>query len=97
MLYVHGLSYEPYPVGTQLASADPEPCGGTTVRDADGWLWQRTNDYEGPCNWYKLIHGPRSDYETWTHVAGNFGPVTVHAAPEDWEIKIARDLIDAHG
>lgn len=101
MPYVHGLSRDPYPVGAVLTSSDPEPYGGHAVRDDVDRVWTRTNDYEGPANWFlsreEHLYYWESDPETWTHVAGNFGPVTVTEAPQDWETEIARDLIDAHG
>lgn len=93
MPYTHHLAPLPYPVGIELTSHDPEPTGGTAVRSVRGvTTWRRTNDYEGPANWYMEPDG--GDYETWTHVAGNYGPVTVVEAPDAWEIELARRWMD---
>jgi hypothetical protein len=88
-MYTHRLAYDPYPVGVELSSKDLEPTGGTRVRSVRGLtVWRRTNDYEGPCNWYMEPDG--GDYETWTKVAGNYGPVTVIESPDQDEMELAR-------
>jgi hypothetical protein len=70
--YVHTI-VPPEPV--TLTSSDPEPPPGTIVRDhlfggtwelcdeADGGLWWRTDADDDP--------------ESWTKIAGNYGPVSV--------------------
>jgi hypothetical protein len=95
MPYTHRINPEPYPAGTVLTSGDLEPCGGTMVRDAAGTEWIRDSLYEGPANWYPLIPAEPgwyrdADVETWTHVAGNHGPVTVTEAPSDDDVETAR-------
>jgi len=64
-----------------LTSTDPEPGRDVVVEEADGTRWHRTDDgdRDGAANWEKV----GVDYfepETWTHVAGNCGPVRVAAA-----------------
>jgi len=61
-----------------LTSADPEPGRDVVVEETDGTRWHRTDDddRDGSANWEKV----GVDYfepETWTHVAGNCGPVRV--------------------
>lgn len=61
-------------MGEELASSDPAPGPGSFVRDALGRLWY--NDGYYPCCWVQPgaeIHDP----ESWTKIAGNYGPVTV--------------------
>jgi hypothetical protein len=61
-----------------LTANDPEPPEGTVIRDSFGRLWERVDGiYGGPghSNWVMLDERP-SDPETWTKVAGNYGPVT---------------------
>jgi hypothetical protein len=65
-------------VGTVLTSNDPEAGHWVTVRDDCGSRWRRTDggDHDGAANWEKTD----VDYfepESWTKVAGNYGPVTV--------------------
>jgi hypothetical protein len=63
-----------------LTSNDPEPPPGTFVRDALGTLW--FNDGYYPCCWvqpYAEVHDP----ESWTKIAGNYGPVTVIPVDSD--------------
>jgi hypothetical protein len=58
-----------------LGSLDPEPGVGAVVRDCDGRLWLR-----GEFAWNPLDDGgdfDNDDPESWTKVAGNFGPVTL--------------------
>lgn len=61
-----------------LGSNDPEPGRGVTVEDFYGDRWRRTDDgdHGGAANWEKV----GVDYfepESWTHVAGNGGPVRI--------------------
>lgn len=63
--------------GDHLNSLDPEPPAGTRVRDDCGVEW--VNDGYYPCAWVRL-NSPdpdNSDPETWTKIAGNYGPVTI--------------------
>lgn len=61
-------------VGQILDSCDPQPPVGTVVKDsAGGWLW--ANDGSPVCPWVTGL--PGGDPESWTKVAGNYGPVTV--------------------
>ena len=98
MLYTHHISPDPYPVGAVLTSRDPEPCGGHTVRDDTGCIWYRDTLYEGPANWsYMQGEGPRcwqSDHETWTKVAGNYGPVTVIKSADVDDVEGARRWLE---
>jgi hypothetical protein len=55
-----------------LTAAAPEPPPGTVVRDDCGRDWERYED--GPMEWEQPRGGDR---ESWTKVAGNYGPVTV--------------------
>lgn len=59
-----------------LTSSDPEPPPGTTVEMEDGQRWTR---YEGmwPGSWLAEGHEVDGDPETWTKVAGNYGPVRI--------------------
>lgn len=60
--------------GRTLTALDPEPPPGTLVRDDCGVEW--VNDGYRPCCWVQAdaeVHDP----ESWTKVAGNYGPVTV--------------------
>lgn len=66
--------------GAVLASGDPEPPPGTVVRDGCGLEWVR--DDEGGSQGWTLV-GRESDPESWTKIAGNYGPVTVIEMPED--------------
>lgn len=59
---------------TILNSGDTEPPVGTVVRDAIGRTWMRDDHW--PACWTQDSY-PDTDPETWGHVAGNFGPVTV--------------------
>lgn len=68
-----------------LTSADPEPPRRTFVLDDTGTLWWRT-DSDGianrTANWCTVEHGCAAgidfhDHESWTRVAGNYGPVRV--------------------
>jgi hypothetical protein len=62
---------------TVLTSADPEPPAGTFVRDHCDVIWASDGCY--PTAWVRVDR--RGDPETWTKVAGNYGPVTVLIAP----------------
>lgn len=61
-------------VGRVLTSNDPQPPACTVVRDDCGRVWE--NDGHYPVCWVKPdaeVHDP----ESWTKVAGNYGPVTI--------------------
>lgn len=58
--------------GHTLTASDPEPPPGTLVRDDCGQKWIRYR--EGTVAWEPFEGG---DSESWTKVAGNYGPVTV--------------------
>jgi hypothetical protein len=60
-------------VGTVLSSADPQPPIGTVVRDDLGQTWINSGYY--PAAW--MCTSRDDDVETWTKIAGNYGPVTV--------------------
>ncbi|MFE5140338.1 hypothetical protein ACFRDV_22120 [Streptomyces fagopyri] len=55
-----------------LTAAHPEPPAGTVVRDACGREWECSQD--GTTVWRQAGGG---DPESWTKIAGNYGPVTV--------------------
>lgn len=66
-------------VGALLTSADPEPPAGTVVETESGERWWRDGG-PGPCEWFplsQLTNPDRHDPESWTKVAGNYGPVKV--------------------
>jgi hypothetical protein len=68
------------PVPKTLTANDPEPPAGTRVQDATGAIWQRHAPHwtGGACNWFMdLADGDTGDPESWTKVAGNYGPVTI--------------------
>lgn len=69
--YVHTI-VPPEPV--TLTSSDPEPPPGTIVRDDLGREWILWDKDEGGC-WLRTDAG--DDPESWTKIAGNYGPVTV--------------------
>lgn len=64
-----------------LTPADPEPPAGTIVESEDGYRWWRDLDHMGSrCNWFtmaQLTNPGRHDPESWTKVAGNYGPVRI--------------------
>ena len=64
---------------TWLTSASPEPPPGATVVDENGVRWYRAYDQEtdGAANWCGADRGGwmDGDPETWTKIAGNYGPV----------------------
>jgi hypothetical protein len=65
-----------------LTSADPEPPQGTVVATGAGIWWRDGGD--GPCTWFPLrdVFDPdRHDPESWTKVAGNYGPARVLYRP----------------
>lgn len=64
-------------VGQRLTSSDPEPPEGTHVVDDCGVEWE--NDGYRPCCWVRpdLVEQGIHDPETWTKVAGNYGPATI--------------------
>jgi hypothetical protein len=62
------------PVPVILTSTDPQPPPGTVVRDDLGRTWERCDELDGGYWWRTdTDEGP----ESWTKVAGNYGPVTV--------------------
>lgn len=63
---------------TILTASDPEPGLGVTVLDDCGYRWRRTDSEsdQGSANWEK-IDATDFDPESWTKVAGNYGPVKV--------------------
>lgn len=64
--------------GRMLTSADPEPPPYTVVRDDCGQEWENSGYY--PAAWEPPGGG---EHETWTKIAGNYGPVTVIEWGED--------------
>lgn len=58
----------------RLTSADPEPPPGTIVRDDLGTEWELSDEDEGGLWWRTDAD---DDPESWTKVAGNYGPVTI--------------------
>lgn len=69
------------PPATWLTSSDPEPRAGTMVEAEDGIRWWRDATHIGAaCNWFpesELTNPDRHDPESWTKVAGNYGPVRI--------------------
>ena len=66
-------------IGPLLTAADPEPPAGTVVEMEWGERWWRDGG-PGPCEWFpmsQLTNPDRHDPESWTKVAGNYGPVRV--------------------
>lgn len=61
--------------GRTLTASDPEPPPGTLVRDDCGVEWEKTTAV-GHSYWVQADH-PDWDVESWTKVAGNYGPVVV--------------------
>lgn len=61
-----------FPGADGLTSSDTEPPVGARVRDSTGHEWVRYD--EGPAGWEPPGGG---EHETWTKVAGNYGPVRV--------------------
>jgi hypothetical protein len=64
-------------VGSALSSSDPEPPVGTLVTDACGARWGNVGDYWVPLD----ADGDDWDPESWTKIAGNYGPVAVIHSP----------------
>lgn len=61
----------------RLTSADPEPPQWTVVIDDCGVTWVRYDGiygYDGARNWVQVDHLD-GDPESWTKIAGNYGPV----------------------
>jgi len=73
MLRAVGHLTEIHAVGRALTSSDPQPPVGTVVRDDCGQRWVNSGCY--PSAWMPLDDG--DDSESWTKVAGNYGPATV--------------------
>lgn len=73
----------PLAPGDILNSCDPEPPEGTRVRDGCGVEW--INDGYRPCCWVRVASPDpaNSDPETWTKIAGNYGPVTILTSAAD--------------
>lgn len=67
------LAEEHSPVGRALTSTDPQPPPGSMVRDDCGQRWVNSGCY--PSAWMPVDR--EDDPESWTKVAGNYGPVTV--------------------
>jgi hypothetical protein len=62
--------------GEQVLTAnDSEPPVGSVVTDDTGMEWVRLASSMGFSNWLPL-QNLAADYESWTKVAGNYGPVT---------------------
>lgn len=59
-----------------LTSADPEPPPGARVLDDCGITWINSGYY--PVAWIRA--DGEGDPETWTKVAGNYGPARVVSA-----------------
>ena len=57
-----------------LTSLSPEPAVGSIVRDPMGARWIR--EFEAGAGW-RMLAQPAGDVESWTKVAGNYGPVTL--------------------
>lgn len=51
---------------------DREPAVGTRVLDVYGWVWERQ-----PEGYWLRLAAPDGDPESWTKVAGNYGPVRI--------------------
>jgi hypothetical protein len=68
------------PEPVTLTSSDPEPPPGTVVRDDCGVTWERYGEDEGNY-WLRVDGDGDSDPESWTKIAGNYGPVTVIEEP----------------
>ena len=70
---------------TLLTSEDPEPGHDVTVQDCHGDKWRRTDgnfNGGGGANWQQ--EKPEdSDPESWTRVAGDYGPVRIVPEPVD--------------
>jgi len=73
MLRAGGHLAEIHAVGLAMTSSDRQPPVGTVVRDDCGQRWINSGCY--PSAWMPLDH--EDDPESWTKVAGNYGPVTV--------------------
>jgi len=61
----------------KLTANDPEPPIGTVVRICDGTHWVRTPQPWGGTYWLPVNDMAGGDPESWTKIAGNYGPVTV--------------------
>lgn len=63
-----------------LTSADPEPGRDVVVETGWGQRWHRTDSdgYPGAANW-EAVASKGFEPESWTKVAGNYGPVKVVA------------------
>lgn len=62
--------------GVVFTAADPQPPPGTRVRDDCGLTWRRGDPRLGEDYW---VRGDSTggDPESWSKIAGNYGPVTV--------------------
>jgi len=61
------------PVGRVMTASGPQPPPGSVVRDDCGQRWVNSGCY--PSAWMPLDR--EDDSESWTKVAGNYGPATV--------------------
>lgn len=61
-----------------LTASDPERGRDVVVEEKDGTRWHRTDDgdHDGAANWEK-VGVSYFEPESWTKVAGNYGPVRV--------------------
>jgi hypothetical protein len=61
-----------------LSSSDPEPGRDVVAETGWGQRWHRTDSdgYPGAANW-EVVGAGAFDPESWTKVAGNYGPVKV--------------------
>lgn len=84
--------------GRLLTPSDPEPSRRSFVLDDCGTLWWRT-DADGidnrSANWCTVEHGCASgsdvhDHESWTKVAGNYGPARV----VEGDLEFIRGMLD---
>lgn len=85
--------------GDLLTSADPEPPPGTTVELFDGEeLWTRHADM-WPGSWLRHGSEETGDPETWTKVAGNYGPARVIRLDRDTVLRRCaadRKIVELH-
>lgn len=71
-------------VGQVLTASSPEPGGGSIVRGIDMLIWERDGDGTGP-SWFRIDDDGTAfgDPESWTKVAGNYGPVFLDHLGDD--------------
>lgn len=68
----------------KLTANDPQPPPATVVRDDTGCRWYRERG-RVPCGWVSEHDSAGADPESWTKVAGNYGPVIVLRLPDGVE------------